>query len=400
MLETSDDNPIPSVGRDLPALDVTVADAFDSTIRDVTGRTYLDFTSGWCVGNFGWANPEIRDAVLAYKGPDYVYPSYQFQPWDELASLIGQLTPRELTHSFRATGGTEAVEFALQMSMSHTGRKKFVAIQESYHGHSLATLALGGGEFNSRYLGTCNGFLQLPLPLDRTAAIRLDELLKNGDVAAFIMEPVICNLGSALPTQEFMTCARESCTRYGTLFIADEVATGFMRTGEMFAFELFNIKPDIICLAKSITGGYGSLGVAVTTSSIARSMHYEMSTYSTFGWHPRSTIAAIATIRYMMRNRQELRQNVLDVASIFRKELPDTARYTLRAAGLAIALIFSEGADVSHIVRTTQKRGLLVSQLDSRTLSIFPALTISPEEALRGIRILQTTLHELGYASI
>ena len=101
-------------------------------------RKYIDFVMGWCVGNFGWRPPAIAKSIERFKGPDYVYPGYAYAPWTELARLLASLAPRPLTTCFRATGGSEAVDLALQAAMIHTGRRALLSLEGSYHGNTLA----------------------------------------------------------------------------------------------------------------------------------------------------------------------------------------------------------------------------------------------------------------------
>jgi glutamate-1-semialdehyde aminotransferase len=101
---------------------------------DSRGRKYIDFVMGWCVGNFGWRPASIVKAIERFKGPDYVYPGYSYAPWTELARLLASLAPRPLTTCFRATGGSEAVDLALQAAMAHTGRRALLSLEGSYHG--------------------------------------------------------------------------------------------------------------------------------------------------------------------------------------------------------------------------------------------------------------------------
>ena len=126
--------------------DIEVARARGNYVYDARGRKYIDFIMGWCVGNFGWARPALRHRVHAYKGPDYIYPEYAYKPWRELARLLVGLAPEGLSRCCRATGGSEAVELALQTAMLHTGRRKFVAIQDAYHGDTLGALSVGDGD--------------------------------------------------------------------------------------------------------------------------------------------------------------------------------------------------------------------------------------------------------------
>ncbi|MBV9959399.1 MAG: aminotransferase class III-fold pyridoxal phosphate-dependent enzyme, partial [Acidobacteria bacterium] len=121
--------------------DLQVVRSEGSYLFDERGRKYIDFLSGWNVGNLGWGGKEIKAAIRRSTSPEYVYPYYLYQPWVELAELLAGLTPGKLRKSFRATGGTEAVELALQVAMIYTRRKGFVSVEDSYHGNSIATLS-------------------------------------------------------------------------------------------------------------------------------------------------------------------------------------------------------------------------------------------------------------------
>lgn len=116
--------------------------------------------------------------------------------------------------------------------------------------------------------------MKLSRPLDDGAAERLETLLRHREVAAFILEPVICNLGVIVPEASFMRKAARLCLRYGTLLIADEVATGFGRTGKPFATEHFDLEPDLMCLGKAITGGYAAMGATIVTDEVARKVEH------------------------------------------------------------------------------------------------------------------------------
>ena len=137
------------LASELPA-ELQLAAASGSIVTDSRGRKYIDFVMGWCVGNFGWRPAAIAKAVERFKGPDYVYPGYSYAPWIELARLLVSLAPRPLTTCFRATGGSEAVDLALQAAMIHTGRGAFLSLEDSYHGNSLAGLSVGASDSRER----------------------------------------------------------------------------------------------------------------------------------------------------------------------------------------------------------------------------------------------------------
>jgi len=242
---------------------------------------------GWGVGNLGWGNTAIRAAARKFDGPDYFHPDYLYRPWVQLAQMLARITPGKLAVSYRTTGGTESVEGALQIAMAYTGRGKFVSIEDRYHGNSIATMSIGASDNRQTFNNLLPNCYKIEPPLDHKALGKVETLRKKRDVAAFIMEPIICNLGALMPEDEFVSGVRNLCTRYGTLFIADEVATGFGRTGKLFACEHFDVEPDVLCMAKAITGGYSGLGAVITTSKIANAVKEDFSLYSKYGWHPR-----------------------------------------------------------------------------------------------------------------
>ena len=200
---------------------------------------------------------------------------------------------------YRATGGSEAVEIALQVAMAATGRPGFVALEDCYHGNTLGPRSLAGDR--DKYPNLLAHCHRVGPPLDDRAAGRVERLLRGGTVAAFVMEPVVCNLGVLIPSKEFMTRVRAACRETGTLFVADEVATGFGRTGKLFASEHFDLDPDVMCLAKAITAGYAPMGATVATEDVAKAAGVGF--YSTYGWHPLSVAAALANLRSWGRHK-------------------------------------------------------------------------------------------------
>src|SRR3989338_6389300 len=309
------------LARDMPAKDLEIVRSDVNFLFDSKGKKYIDFLMGWCVGNIGWGNTEVREKIKKFQGPDYVLPNYLYQPWVELAELLAKIAPGKLTKSFRATGGTEAVEIALQAAMTHTKRHKFVSIEGSYHGHSIGAMSIGSSDFRSWYKNLLPDCYKVELPLNENAARKVERILSKREVAAFISEPVICNLGVIIPDKKFFDIVQATCKKYGTLLIADEVATGFGRTCKMFASEHYNLKPDILCLAKGATGGFGALGVTMMTDEIAKSFKFGFSFYSTFGWHPLNVEAAVANIKYFLENKSALLKNAEKLSGYFEQRL-------------------------------------------------------------------------------
>ena len=366
------------LARESPA-ELEVARTDGSFLYDTHRRRYIDFVMGWCVGNLGWRHPAPWSAARRFNGPDYVYPGYDYKPWHELARLLTAIAPGRLTRCFRATGGSEAVDLALQAAKLHTGREKFVAVEGAYHGNTLAAIDLP-----ERHT--------IKPPLDERALQRLETQLKRRDVAAFIFEPISINLGVMVPTPPFMEALPRLCRKYGTLVIADEVATGFGRTGTLFASEQFDLAPDLMCVAKAMTGGAGGIGAVIASPAVAQSMEDEKgSFYSTYGWHPRSVDAAIATIRYLSRHKTRLLRSVATMSDYFRQRLGAMTfgrPVRLHVRGLAIGLEFEDEDYADTLQQRCRRRGLLVSTEDS-SLLLLPSLMVTRAIAKAGLDILE-----------
>src|SRR6186713_2216008 len=382
------------LARDLPA-ELEVAATEGSIVTDSRGRKYIDFVMGWCVGNFGWRPAAIGKALERFKGPDYVYPGYSYAPWTELARLLASLAPRPLTTCFRATGGSEAVDLALQAAMIHTGRRALLSLEGSYHGNSLAGLSIGASDNRERIKNLLPHCGKIAPPLDAKALRRIEQRLKRRDVAAFVMEPISINLGVLIPQRDVIRRVRDICRRYGTLFIADEVASGFGRTGRLFACEHFDLEPDLLCVAKAMSGGLAPIGAVIATAPVAKSMEEKDGTfYSTYGWHPRSVAAAIATLRGLKANRRRLLAGVAEMSEYFRVrllQLEFERPAAVRVQGLAIGIDVGDEDYADAIQDKCRRKGLLVST-EGSTVLLLPSLSVDKRTAARGLDILARSI--------
>ena len=380
------------LGRDRPAWPIEITGSTGSYLFS-NKKKYIDFLMGWNIGNIGWNNKTVINKIKTFKGPNYVLPHYLYQPWTELAELLANITPGKLVKSFRATGGTEANEIALQAAMAHTGRQKFVSIEGAYYGHSVATMSISSSEFRKRYKNLLPGCHKIKPPLNADAGRQVERLLKKEDVAAFISEPIILNLGILMPDKEFFDIVSDACKKYGTLLIMDEVATGFGRTGKLFASEHYNLKPDIMTLAKALTGGYGGLGAAVMTKKVAKSMEWKGSTYSTFGWMPLGVEGAIANVNFILKNK--LWKNAQIMGNYFEKKLSSMPFKhpvkEIRVKGLAIAVEFKKKGYAQLITKRAEQKGALFCT-DGPSITLFPALNIDKRTADKGLKIIERCL--------
>ncbi|HEY5723492.1 MAG TPA: aspartate aminotransferase family protein [Allosphingosinicella sp.] len=379
---------MPALARSKDAATFEVVRTEGCRLFAADGRGAIDFQSGWCVGNLGWSRPEIERALRDFDGPAYVYPGHLYGPWEELAKALLEIAPSGLRRCFRATGGSEAVEIALQAAMLHTGRARFVTIDGCYHGNTLGPHSIGDGETRSLFprLGLPAPRTIKP-PLDEARLAQLETALKPRDVAAMILEPVICNLGALVPEPAFMRGARDLCRRYGTLLILDEVATGFGRTGRMFAAEHSGVRPDIMTLAKAITGGFAPMGATLTSAAIAESM-LKVGAYSTYGWHPRSTAAALANLAWWRDNGDKLLAHVGAMNRLFVKRLAALGLGPVQGEGLALGVRTGGEEQAERIKARCLKEGLIVAA-EGDVVTLFPPLVVDEATAVEGLDILE-----------
>jgi acetylornithine/succinyldiaminopimelate/putrescine aminotransferase len=361
-----------------------IVSAEGSRVVDALGRTLIDFQMGWCVGNLGWNPPEVLARVHSFAGPSYVTPNHLYAPWADLAERLVAIAPGKLDRPYRATTGTEAVELALQLAVTRTGRRKFVSIEGAYHGNSFGARTVGGDDLDAHLPGVRH----LAPPLDAGALDRLETLLKHRDVAAFIMEPVITNLSVIIPGSEFMRELVPLCHRYGTLVIMDEVACGLGRAGTMFACEHDAIEPDLLTIAKSLGGGIVPIATTFATADVADAARGKLSFYASFGWMPLAVEAALAVLDYWNSHGSELLANIAQraaqIENVLRELFPDAE---LRMRGLAIGVGLDDEERVAAIAERAKRRGLLVYPEDD-SLVMFPALTIDEQTCEEALDIL------------
>jgi acetylornithine/succinyldiaminopimelate/putrescine aminotransferase len=362
-----------------------------SYVYDKNGSCYIDFSTNWC-GILGWNLPAVTKAIKEFSGPMYVDPNYQYEPWEKLAKLLIKIAPGQMQSAFRVTSGTEAVEMALQAAMNNTKRYRFVSTG-AYHGHSFATLSVGFEHYHDRFpnLLSC---AKIHPPYDKEAGLKIEKILSNKDIAAYISEPIICNRGVVEPTKEYFEIVQNACKKYGTVFIIDEVATGFGRTGKMFASEYYDLQPDIVCMGKGLTGGNAVLGACLMNKKLSKSMEYEFSYYSTFAWQPLNVEITLAYLNYFVINKKAILEKVNKLSLFFKKRLIKMKKlcdFEIRMKGLAIAIEFKDG--IANKVRAKcLSKGLLMDCLNPHTLTFFPSANMSLHTAATGLNIFKSAI--------
>jgi ornithine--oxo-acid transaminase len=267
-------------------------------IYDADGNSYLDLLGGFGMYNVGRNNPNVRAALieaLELDTPGMLAMGVTALP-GLLANELLQRTPPRIERCLFTSSGTEANEAALKLGRAATKRTRVVSADHAFHGLTLGSLsANGNGEFTDRFRPLLPGFDQVPFgDLDA-----LEQELRREDVAVFIVEP-IQGKGINLPPSGYLPGAQELCRRYGTLFCVDEVMTGFGRTGTMFAFEHWGLEPDLVTVAKSLSGGYVPVGALLMSRAVHEavfdSMPHALSHGSTFAPNELAMVAGLAML--------------------------------------------------------------------------------------------------------
>ena len=257
-----------------------LARAEGAWLETTEGARIFDAISSWWVVTHGHRQPRIVAAVKDQldKLDQVIFAGFTHQPAEELARTLVEITPADLNHVFLSDSGSTAVEVALKMALGYwrnRGKKRtrILALDHAYHGDTVGTMSAGArGVFNAAYEPLLFDVGRIPFPAVGREQATLDALeiaCKRGDVAAFICEPLILGAGGMLVYEaRVLTQMHAICRARGVLFIADEVMTGFGRTGTMFACEQAAIVPDIMCLAKGLTGGSLPLAATLCSSGI------------------------------------------------------------------------------------------------------------------------------------
>jgi ornithine--oxo-acid transaminase len=268
-------------------------------LYDEDDKRYLDILGGFGMFNVGRNNPQVRAALmetLELETPGSVQLGVSLLP-GLLAEELLRRTPDRLARVLFTSSGAEAVEAALKLGRAATGRSRVVSAQHGFHGLTLGALSANGGRhFVERFGPLLPGFSQVPFgDLDV-----LERELRSEDVALYLVEPVQGH-GVYVAPDGYLSGAQELCRRYGSLFAVDEVQTGFGRTGKLFAFEHWNLEPDLVTVAKSLSGGYVPVGALLMSQrvydGVFDSLEHSVSHGSTFAPNDLAMAAGLATLR-------------------------------------------------------------------------------------------------------
>src|SRR3954452_3720557 len=401
--------------------DKVYARAEGAYLYDMDNAAYLDFLSGYSVFNIGRNHPAIKKAirdVLELDLPNMVQMDCSLLS-GLLAEAITKRTPPHLDAGFFCNSGTEAMEGALKFARAATQRKRVLSLEGAFHGLSLGSLSLMGCESFTEGFGPLMEGFETRIALDDIET--LERELAKRDVAAFVIEPVQ-GKGCKSPATDFFERAQELCRKYGTLLLCDEIQTGLGRTGKMFGFQHWNLEPDIITLAKSLSGGYVPCGAIVTRREIYQKTFSRMDRCvvhsTTFGRNNLAMACGLAALEVI--DDEKLVENSAKMGALLMERVEALKEKhsfikEVRGKGLIIAIEFQEpnelklkmGWKLLHKVDKVLFAQMVVTQMLSKhriltqvaghamdVLKILPPLMIGEREVDRFVNALDEVLTE------
>jgi acetylornithine/N-succinyldiaminopimelate aminotransferase len=362
-------------------------------VWDEEGNRYIDFTSGWGVTCIGHAQPAITDALLDQSRKILQNPNsgLTYSPIRaDLLVLMRKILPPHLTRLFFSNSGAEANDAAIKLARKVTNRLDVISTHKSFHGRTISTASATGQATHREKFNPL-------MPNYRFVTYGdLDDLKQALDenVAAFILEPIQGEGGVHIPSKEYLTGAANLCRENGTLLIADEVQTGFCRTGPMFVTGALDVKADFITMAKGIAGGF-PFGAFAMTEEVADKLEYG-DHGGTYCGNPLGCAVAHAVIKYLLDNN--ISEHVTRIGDIcvdkmeqWRTKFPDQIT-DIRGTGLLLLIEFKDEKIATRVSDDCLTRHLFVRQTQGNGIRIFPALNINENELNEGLAILSAAI--------
>jgi len=359
------------------------------------GRSYIDLVSGFAVTNIGHRHPQVLQAIREQLDRFLhvtVYGEFVQAPQVQLATELLAALPDPLDNVYFTNSGAEATEGAMKIAKKFTGRRQLIAARRAYHGSTQGALSLiGNSEYHRAYAPLLPdiGFIRFNEPEDLSAI--------TTDTAAVILEAVQGEAGVRVPDTAYMQAVRRRCDETGALLILDEIQTGFGRTGRLFAFEHYGILPDILLLAKGMGGGM-PIGAFVANRTVMGVIKDNpmLGHITTFGGHPVSCAAALASLRVIRKER--LVDDADRKAALFRERLRHPAIREIRGIGLMMAIQLDRFEQVERVSAYCAEHGVLIDWFlhCSTALRLAPPLTIDETAIDAACRIILDALDRVA----
>lgn len=381
-----------NIGQTSPsplALEIIKAEGCHLYAED--GKKYIDLIGGISVCNVGHGNKKVIGAINKQIN-DYLHVMVNgelvLSPQTSYAKLLVDHLPKTLNSVFFTTSGTEATEGAMKLAKRFTGRIQVAAFNNSYHGSTQGALSIMGSEY---WRNAFRPLLPGIVHLTYNSFESIEQI--TGETACVFAETIQAEAGVIVPDKNWMLALRKKCTETGTLLILDEIQCGFGRNGTLWAFEQFDVVPDILLLGKALGGGM-PLGAFIADKKIMDSLTYNpvLGHINTFGGHPVSCAAGYAAFDYLLK--ENIVATVFQKEQVFRQNLIATKIKAIRSKGLMIALEFENFEENKNIIDLLIENGVFTDWFlfASECLRIVPPLTISPAEIEEACSIINNVV--------
>ena len=380
------------VGQTSPApLALHITKARGAKMWDANGKEYIDLIGGISVCNVGHCHPKVVEAIKK-QADDYlhimVYGELIESPQVQYAHLLTQYLPLSLNAVFFTASGTEATEGAMKLAKRATGRTQIISFKNSYHGSTQGALSLMGSEYwQQAFRPLLPGVLQLRYNVFED----LENI--NEQTACVVAETIQAEAGVNVPDKKWMQALRNKCTETGALLVLDEIQCGFGRNGSLWAFEQFNIVPDILLLGKALGGGM-PLGAFIADKKLMDCFTNNpvLGHINTFGGHPVCCAAGMAAMQVLVT--EKLWETVAEKEQLFKKRLVHPLIKKINSCGLMMALYFEDFNNNKKIIDACIAHGLFTDWFlfAPESLRIVPPLNISNEEIETACKIIWKVL--------
>lgn len=372
-------------------LALEIESAHGVMLRSPDGKEYIDVISGICVSSIGHNNPAVVEAVRAQAEKHMhvmVYGEIVQSAQVQYAELLVRSLPDGMDSVYFMNSGSEAVEGAMKLAKRATGRGKYIACRNAYHGSSYGTMSMMSNDVLTY------PFKPLLPNVDFIDYNSFEDLQKiDTDTCCVLVETIQGEAGYILPDPGYLHALRKRCDETGALLILDEIQCGFGRTGKLWAFEHYEVKPDILASAKALGGGM-PLGAFMASSSLMKELSYNpaLGHITTFGGHPVCCAAGMASFTEI--GRLNLLGPVAAKESLFRKHLVHEEILEVRGRGLMLAVQLRDYDFTQSVIAHCIEKGMLIDWFlfCDDALRISPPLIITEEEIIRACEIILESL--------
>ena len=368
--------------------------ASGSYIYDTNNNKYLDFVAGVSASNLGHNNKKIKKAVLKQIDLYWhvmVYGEFIQKPTVKLCKLLSQNLPKLLSNTYLTNSGTEAIEAAMKLAKRVTGKSELIAAKNGYHGNTQGAMSIMGFEERKR------AYRPLIPDIKFIEFNNIEDIsIITNKTAGVIVETIQGGAGFILPEKNYLKKLKQKCDEVGALLILDEIQPGIGRTGKLFAFEHFDVIPDILVYGKGLGGGF-PIG-ALTTRKKYMALFKQnpiLGHITTFGGHPVIAAAAHSNLKETLSSN--IMSKIEEKENLIRRILKHKLINEIRGKGLMLALILKKPDLTKKLVEGCLDNGLILFYLlfEPKAVRITPPLTISKNEIKKGCKIILSELDKI-----